>query len=145
MYGGRGAAGVPGLPSPMSLAHVGCSGCHTVPTPVDREERELTGSSMVAVRAACEVCHGSGYGNMVDTWRRDIDASLSETQAVLKRVRRTLGPGPSPADQRIMETAERNIRFVRLSVPVHNYEYAKSILDKTVDDLEKIIAHSKQR
>jgi nitrate/TMAO reductase-like tetraheme cytochrome c subunit len=145
MYGGRGATGVPNLPSPMNRAHVGCNGCHTVPTPVGRDEREFTGSSMVAVEAACEVCHSSGYGEMVGSWEKEVDSALSLAQTVLDNVRASLGTDPAPGDQRVMEVADRNIRFVRFSVPVHNPEYALSILEKTIEDLKKISGNSKQR
>ena len=145
MYGGRGATGVPNLPSPMNLAHVGCNGCHTVPTPVGRDEREFTGSSMIAVKAACEVCHGIGYSEMVGSWEKEINSALSLAQNVLDNVRASLGTDPEPDDQRTMEVADRNIRFVRFSVPVHNRKYALSILDKTVGDLKKLSGNSKQR
>jgi hypothetical protein len=100
---------------------------------------------MVAVEAACEVCHGSGYGEMVGSWEKEIDSALSLAQNVLDNVRASLGTDPAAGDLRAMEVADRNIRFVRFSVPVHNREYALSILDKTVGDLKKISSNSKQR
>ncbi len=145
MYSGQGAMGVSHEPSPMHKARVGCNGCHTVPTPVDRGERELSGSSMVAVKAACYACHGSGYGDMIDIWKTEVDTALAEAQSALTGFRSGLGTNPSPGDQRIIEQADRNIRFVRFSVPVHNRDYALSILDRVVEDLEKISGNSEQR
>ena len=145
MYGGRGATGVNSLPSRMNQAHVGCKGCHTVPTPVAKDEREFTGGTMVAVEAACEVCHGPGYGKMVAQWKKELNTALAKTQATLDRVRIALGNDPIPADQRVMEIADRNIRFVRFSVPVHNREYALSVLDKVVGELDRISGNNRQR
>ncbi len=143
MYSGRGATGVLDLPSPMYRVQVGCNGCHTVASPVDWSEREFSGSSMVAVKAACETCHGSGYGDMIAIWKTEIDTALAQAQGALSRIRTGLGTSPAPGDQRIIELADRNIRFVRFSVPIHNQAYALSILDRVVENLEKISANSK--
>jgi hypothetical protein len=145
MYSGRGATGVLDLPSPMYRVQVGCNGCHTVATPIDRSKREFSGSSMVAVKAACKACHGSGYGDMIAIWKTEIDTALARAQRGLTGIRAGLGTSPSPGDQRIIELADRNIRFVRFSVPVHNRDYALSILDRVVENLEKVSTNSKQR
>ncbi|MDF1536300.1 MAG: NapC/NirT family cytochrome c [bacterium] len=145
MYSGTGATGVSPLPSPMHEARVGCNGCHTVPTPVDGNEREFSGTTMIAVEAACKGCHIPGYEKMIGTWKKEIETALTRDQDLLDRIRADLGKDRSPGDRRIIELADRNIRFVRFGVPVHNRDYALSILEKTIGDLERISDNSKKR
>jgi nitrate/TMAO reductase-like tetraheme cytochrome c subunit len=144
MYQGTGARGVPPSPSPMYRARVSCRGCHRIPGPVQKGEREFRGDSMISSGVVCRSCHGSDFSGLERTWAREIADTLYRAETALARAEDHLGdptrPDAIPGSGRSLEQARYNIHFVRASAPIHNRDYAVSILEKTILDLNRIMA-----
>lgn len=140
MLRGTGARGLAPLPSPMQKAHVGCNGCHIVPDPAGGMGAAFKGANIIAVRAACQVCHNESYAEMIDQWKRDISAALLKAERALDATERelTVELSENPDIRRTMDSIRYNILFVKNSTPVHNRDYAVLILGKAVRDLSEI-------
>ncbi|UCG38376.1 MAG: NapC/NirT family cytochrome c [bacterium] len=136
LYRGTGAAGVPDDPSPMYRAHVGCLGCHRVPRPGAGPWFE--GRDMIAVSAACTACHGEDRSGEARRWSSRINEALSRAERALVRADGRLGDASHapPAARRILEQARHNIAFIRSSSPIHNSDYAVTVLEKATRDLD---------
>jgi len=147
MFRGTGAKEVSPLPSPMYKAQVGCNGCHIVPDPADGMGAAFSGMSMIAVQAACQICHLPGYADRIDQWDREIAAALQKAQRALQAADSGLDATSyaDPDIRRAMENARYNILFVRSSAPIHNRDYAVQILEKTVRDLSSLTEKTRQR
>ena len=147
MLRGTGARGLTPLPSPMQKAHVGCSGCHIVPDPAGGMGAAFKGANIIAVRAACQVCHIESYAEMVDQWKNDISAALLSAERALDETENELTARSfeDPDILRVMDNIRHNIFFVKNSSPIHNREYAVLILEKAVRDLSEITEKSRQR
>lgn len=149
LYQGKGVDGVTSAPSPMFLAQVACRGCHIVPQQLPDEILALTGKTMKAVSMACDSCHGTGYAEVLNTWKDDTGKAIREASSLLAEAEEALGALP-PEDAALIEArrllleGRHNLLFVKASVPVHNPEYALAVLDKTVKDLKKVITLTRQ-
>ena len=142
MYQGRGARGVPPMPSAMYLSGVRCQGCHVIPGSLGMPGGIPPAGSMKAGPEVCEACHGPGYGVMVKTWRRDLDLAIDGTWADFRETEALIGAisgtsGDVVEARRLLEKARYNFAFVRAAVPVHNNSYALAILTATGSDLER--------
>jgi len=147
MFRGTGAKEVPPLPSPMYKSQVGCTGCHIVPDPAGGMGAEFAGMNMIAVRAACQICHPDSYGEKVDQWDQEVTSALRKAEKALQTAESGLDV-QSYSDtntRRTMENARYNILFVRNSIPLHNRDYAVKILEKAVRDLTGLTEESRQR
>lgn len=148
-YQGKGVEDVPPSPSPMYLAQVGCRGCHIVPRQLPDETLVLTGQTMKALSIACDSCHGDGYAEVLETWKRDTEKAVRTARKLLAEAEEALAASP-PEDAALIEArrllleGRHNLLFVRASTPVHNADYALAILDKTVKDLNKVITLTRQ-
>jgi hypothetical protein len=116
--------------SPMFLAHVECSGCHTKARPVSVKPE--SGATVAAATAqACDACHKKGLGEqMIPLWQKNTHQLYDQVAADLT----DLDPG---ADRSLRDEAERLLRTVRIdgSWGVHNPRYTQQLLEEARDKL----------
>lgn len=149
LYQGKGVDGVKPSPSPMFQAQVGCRGCHIVPRQLPDESLALTGQTMKAVSIACDSCHGSGYVQVLEGWKKNTDRAVRMAVSLLAEAERAVASSPPDGSslieaRRLLQDGRHNLLFVKASVPVHNPDYALSVLDKAVKDLNSVITLTRQ-
>ncbi len=148
LYKGTGAEDVEGDPSPMYLAGVECIACHQPSSDFSGDVMESSAPGMKASARACDPCHESGRGNMVSTWKQDIERVLKEVSGKLERTETTLssstGSEQEEGARNLLEKSRRNLDFVRASIPAHNYDYTVKILETINGDVETAISLTRQ-
>ncbi len=148
LYKGTGAEDVEGDPSPMYLAGVECIACHQVSSGFSGDVTESSVPGMKASERACDPCHESGRGNMVSTWKQDIERILKEVSGKLERTESILssssGSGQEESVRKLLKKSRRNLAFVRAGVPVHNHDYTVKILETINVDVETTISLTRQ-
>jgi len=112
--------------SPMFVAHVDCTGCHTRERPPSAKP---DGGALVKVAdpASCDRCHQAGLGErMIPLWQRSTRALYDEVEAGLRRAQ---AEGRDPAS--LAKTREL-LDLVKAdgSWGVHNPRYTQSILEQ---------------
>ena len=128
--------------TPMFMAHVDCTGCHTKPR--DLRGRPKSGAMVTAaVPEACDTCHKPGLGHqMIPLWQRN-------TRQLHKGVSDVLSALPPSKDPRVLEltkNAQTLLDLVRLdgSWGVHNPRYTQELLKQARVSLAEAIAASKK-
>lgn len=113
--------------TPMFLAHVDCSGCHTQPRPLGAEPQ--SGARVaVATAQACDTCHKPGLGEeMIPLWQGNTHALYDAAVKLLPSDERAL---PSGVQRRVTE-ARQLLDIVRIdgSWGVHNPRYTQKLLE----------------
>jgi nitrate/TMAO reductase-like tetraheme cytochrome c subunit len=149
LYAGRGAEGVPDLPSAMFEYNVACQACHLVPDVPGGVKAEHQGSSMLAIDAACDKCHDKGAADVLHTLGRELEKELVKSERLLAQsqalVADTSREAIQPELKRVISTAQHNILFIRASTPIHNPEYAIRVLDYSSRELKRAMKSIEQR
>lgn len=128
------------LVSPMFMAHVDCTGCHVVPSPLDGEPHN---GALVrrAAAAGCNSCHQPGLGEkMIPLWQNATHELYDKAASDLDNLTGS-APAGSPAAG-LLEEARRLVDLVRMdgSWGVHNPRYTQELLEQA---REKIAAARK--
>lgn len=113
--------------SPMFLAHVDCTGCHTKP-----RELEANPDSGALVAGAgpesCDACHKPGYGDqIIPLWQKTTRTMYEQAERDVARTREV----PGIDDAQIREVEEL-LRLVRVdgSWGVHNPRYSQHLIEQ---------------
>lgn len=144
LYSGIGGRGVPDMPSPMFSAQVDCVACHQQ-REFTSDIAQVTGQTYVAAQSACDKCHGSHYGGMLDEWRDTIQGHLARAQALQEQcagamLAAVVEPNKQLELQRLVDDADHNLRLVKLGHGVHNITYATALLNVAVDNYKRVLA-----
>jgi hypothetical protein len=153
MYLGIGGRGISGEPDPMFTAKVSCQGCHKY-----KEIVNLGGISFETTKAnvrACDDCHGEGMGytDLALEWQEEIHQMLNGVLTLRKELENPIkelsAKDPTILKQEIFslyEKAEANLQFVQAdgSDGVHNYLYARDLLEEIQKDFERCLSLSKK-
>ncbi len=143
LYSGVGGRGVPDMPSPMFSSQVDCVACH--------QQREfasdvanVVGQTYVAAQAACDKCHGSHYGEMLDIWRDTIQQHLESTEQLQQQCSESMKtaviePNKELDLQRMIDDADHNLQLVKLGHGVHNITYATALLNVSMENYTKVL------
>ncbi|MBK7403609.1 MAG: NapC/NirT family cytochrome c [Phycisphaerales bacterium] len=128
------------LVSPMFMAHVDCTGCHVVPSPLDGEPHN---GALVRRAAAqgCNSCHQPGLGDkMIPLWQNATHELYDKASAEFESLASRATAGSEAATT--LEEAKRLIDVVRMdgSWGVHNPRYTQDLLEQA---REKIAAARK--
>ena len=130
LYRGQGAHDVKPQPSVMWAASVQCLACHQAPPAGGKLSPSGLGQ---ATGAGCAACHGDAVDGMIATWKEDAAKMVGETQKKVEEAAARLALLPdSPekeAGARLLDEAREDLDFVVAANPVHNPEYASSILE----------------
>jgi nitrate/TMAO reductase-like tetraheme cytochrome c subunit len=120
------AAGGTDLVSPMFLAHVDCTGCHTKSRPVSVKPQS-TARVMAAEPAACNQCHQPGFGErMIPLWQKQTRTMYDQVELELRTAE---SAGRDPA---LLGRVRAMLDLIRTdgSWGVHNPRYTQSILEQ---------------
>lgn len=142
MYMGTGAEDVANVKSPMFAAHADCGSCHVAikKTP-GGEEVDIRLNFEAAIKS-CADCHGQGYDVMARNWKNVLTAEIAKTESALAAARgvltsRGLGKDKNAPSVKMLDTADRNLAFVRKGRGVHNIDYALKVLTDCQERAEK--------
>ncbi|HDL53555.1 MAG TPA: hypothetical protein ENH32_06230 [Proteobacteria bacterium] len=149
LYRGLGADGIDPMPSPMYVSQVGCNGCHLASEDITGNAPTAGAGSAKDVSAACDECHGDGYRTLVAKWKKQLHKKIVLAELKLKEAEKAIAVSRANAGiidsaRKILKKSRHNFLFIRASVPVHNPDYAVTVLDRTVLDLEKTITLVRQ-
>jgi nitrate/TMAO reductase-like tetraheme cytochrome c subunit len=125
--------GVPAV-SPMFLAHVACSGCHTKPRPVSSKPE--SGATVAAASArSCDNCHKQGAGDQVALWQKNTRAMYDGIFRMLPTPDRQL----DSRQKKLVFEARGLLDLVRLdgSWGVHNPRYTQRLLEEAQQKLSE--------
>ena len=135
LYAGRGARGVPDMPSVMYVNGVRCQGCHD-PSLVVRTASLGPGGpegpqQAPASAVACMSCHGPGYKRIYAGW---VSAANDRTEAMRRLMEANAGVmGVDPP--KAWDDARHNFLLVSRGHGVHNVTYAYAVLEKAYEQL----------
>ena len=133
IYLGQGGQGVPDQPSGMFNAQVSCAGCH----PRGHAVSDTQEDRRQAQRQACVECHGSGYDQMADDWRREMGTLVGQLGGELERGEAELRRRPHAQVQPWLMQARHNFDLVRVGKGAHNVEYALTLLQAVTRDVDR--------
>ncbi|MFO0829377.1 MAG: NapC/NirT family cytochrome c [Phycisphaerales bacterium] len=114
------------LMSPMFLAHVDCTGCHTKQRPVSVKP-DSGASVMAAEPAACDRCHQAGFGaRMIPLWQNSTHQLFNQLTADLQKAQ------ASGADAAKLAEVKKLLDRVRVdgSWGVHNPRFTQQLLEQ---------------
>lgn len=142
MYMGKGAAEINDVPSPMYEAHADCGSCHIALHKTETGEQATVRMQYDEVIKSCAECHGEGYDVMAKRWKEVLTPEIAKAQAALTSARATtgikgLGKQKTDAVAALLDTAEKNLAFVRKGRGLHNIDYALKILGDCQQRAEK--------
>ena len=120
--------------TPMFMAHVDCTGCHTQVRAVT--DNRAAGATVAAATAkACDNCHKPGLGEqMIPLWQKN-------TRTLYENVERMLPdasePLPSPHAGQLVRDARHLLTLVRLDGRwgVHNPPYTQKLIEQARDKI----------
>lgn len=126
----HGAAGVD-RSSPMFLAHVDCTGCHTEPRPVS-SKADSGASVLVASPASCDRCHQAGLGErMIPMWQKATRGLYEQLEGDVKSAK------ASGLDDVTLKPVIDALTSVRTdgSWGVHNPRHTQQVLERARETL----------
>lgn len=127
LYVGIGGTGAKPESSTMYLAGVSCGSCHLVTQDGKR----------VANEVSCMSCHGSSFLRIYNTWQKTLRNRLQQVQSASVEVAKRV-----PASSEGLQRARENLGFVRRADPVHNPEYASTLLKVAYQDLQEALSEA---
>jgi nitrate/TMAO reductase-like tetraheme cytochrome c subunit len=141
LYTGQGGNGVPrAMPNVMLEKGLSCQGCHMFHAGTGRLDR---GDTLTASGAACESCHGRGFGRILRNWENSTAKRLAEVKAISARaaaaVRSAVGP-KQKASEALLDQARFNIDIVDKGKSVHNMAYSQELLTASVEKIREALA-----
>ena len=123
--------------TPMFMAHVDCTGCHTQTRSV-RHKPDSGSLVKVATPESCDRCHETGLGTaMVPMWQKNTKELYQDVSKLLAAVGDTQDPG---VRQRVRD-AQKLLEIIRLdgSWGVHNPRYTQKLLREARDHLSQAV------
>jgi transcription initiation factor TFIIIB Brf1 subunit/transcription initiation factor TFIIB len=111
---------------PAVMADLSCDACH-----------DLSKPSTTPVAAQCDTCHEKGYGEMVQTWKSDAQATRAKASAAIEELRKSLGSGrPGNAReqnlQQLVNQLQGALEQVDRAGPQHNTELADAVYQQII-------------
>lgn len=143
LYSGVGGRGVPDMPSPMFSAQVDCVACHQQ-RELANDVAQVVGQTFIAAQVACDKCHGSHYGGMLDEWRDTIQKHIQSTEQLQQQCAQVMEASVVEPDkelqlQRLVDDADHNLRLVKLGHGVHNVTYATALLNVSTENYQEVL------
>jgi hypothetical protein len=142
MFRGYGAQDVEEVtPSPMYSYKVACSGCHQE---ADQDHIGHIAKTYVAPKdfTLCENCHGDDSADYIESFIDMSDETkdrLASVEAQLNNVKNRRLTRLTEEQQKVVDSAEHNIKFIRDSRGwAHNSYYTETVLDHIESTLNEI-------
>ncbi len=131
LFTGTGGKHVPSHPNPMYEGGLNCQACHVFHS-VNGKNGDL-GQTMEAKAESCEICHGKGYGKILDQWEKLMLKKMESTESALVSVRREMKLSNVQDKSRqhvesLIEEAGYNYQLVKDGNIVHNVAYSDELL-----------------
>jgi len=131
LFSGTGGKHVPSHPNPMYEGGLNCQACHVFHS-VNGKNGDL-GQTMEAKAESCEICHGKGYGKILDQWEKLMLKKMESTESALASVRREMKLSNVQDKSRqhvesLIEEAGYNYQLVKDGNIVHNVAYSDELL-----------------
>jgi hypothetical protein len=131
LFSGTGGKHVPSHPNPMYEGGLNCQACHVFHS-VNGENGDLS-QTMEAKAESCEICHGKGYGKILDQWEKLMLKKMESTESALASVRREMKLSNVKDKSRqhvksLIEEAGYNYQLVKDGNIVHNVAYSDELL-----------------
>ncbi len=131
LFSGTGGKHVPSHPNPMYEGGLNCQACHVFHS-VNGKNGDL-GQTMEAKAESCEICHGKGYGKILDQWEKLMLKKMESTESSLVSVRREMKLSNVQDKSRqhvesLIEEAGYNYQLVKDGNIVHNVAYSDELL-----------------
>lgn len=127
---------LPGMSAtpPSVMASVSCDSCH-----------DLSKPSSVPVSAQCETCHEKGYGDMVQMWKSDAQASRTKAIAAIEELRRGLGSGkPKDAREQNLHQLVSQLQAAVEQVDKAGVQHNTDLADAVYQQIIKLVSDSKK-
>jgi len=118
--------------TPMFMAHVDCTGCHTQSRAVT-DKRAAGATVAVASAKACDACHKPGLGDqMIPLWQKNTRTLYDAVERMLPDAAKPLA---SPRAEQLIQDARQLLTLVRLdgSWGVHNPTYTQKLIEQARD------------
>jgi hypothetical protein len=138
LYAGRGARGVPDMPSVMYVTGIRCQGCHDPSFTVTAASLGPAGPggpegprSAPASVVACMSCHGPGYKRIYAGWKQGVDERTEGMRRLMEASAGSMGVDAPQA----WDDARHNFLLVSRGHGVHNVSYAYAVLEKAYEQL----------
>jgi len=135
---GIGAKSIHPRPSAMTAARIACPSCHRFGT------TSATGAVLwKGSIEACADCHDSAAVKRLESYHTVLQASLSEIEACVGRVREALKtadlkPGQAADTLKELENVQSDLQFLRAGNDVHNMHYANTLTRALVEKLSAL-------
>ena len=131
LFSGTGGKHVPSHPNPMYEGGLNCQACHVFHS-VNGENGDLS-QTMEAKAESCEICHGKGYGKILNQWEKLMLKKMESTESALASVRREMQLSNVQDKSRqhvesLIEEAGYNYQLVKDGNIVHNVAYSDELL-----------------
>ncbi|MHC4441733.1 MAG: NapC/NirT family cytochrome c [Planctomycetota bacterium] len=129
-----------GPPNQMMGLRVNCRGCHSKGGADAKGEIVITGTA-----ESCRGCHSDEYMELFVRWQRSIEARLNEAMELLDKAEKRMTAITTQPDResnqanQLLLRAKHNIKLVHTANGIHNKNYALTLLDQAIIDLEKIL------
>ena len=133
---GNGPA-LPGLQKtpPSVMADVGCEACHDLGKP-----------SSTPVSAQCETCHEKGYGDMVQMWKTDAQATRAKAAAAVDELRKSLGDGkPRNAQEENLRRLVAQMQSALDQVDQAGVQHNTDLADAVYQQILKLAAENRRQ
>jgi predicted CXXCH cytochrome family protein len=135
---GRGAESIPAHAGKMPTARVACRSCHRF--------KEVSATGTVLWKASAEVCvqcHGASAAAKLESYHRELRASLPGIESNIGRVRAALksaklSPERSTAIAGELDRLQHDLGFLQVGNDIHNIHYASTLGRALVDDLSSL-------
>ena len=124
--------------TPMFMAHVDCTGCHTQSRAVT-DKRAAGATVAVASAKACDACHTPGLGDqMIPLWQKNTRTLYDSVERMLPDPAKPL---PSPKAEQLIRDARQFLTLVRLdgSWGVHNPPYTQKLIERAREKIQEAL------
>jgi len=111
--------------TPALMADLDCDSCHDLSQP----------RTQASIAVQCEACHESGYGDMIQLWKDDVQADRQKAIQALSALSAALAAN-RPGDQEPVRAQLTRLRAAMETIdragPVHNPELAAAIYQRII-------------
>jgi hypothetical protein len=136
LFSGIGGQALPPQPNTMYEAGLSCQSCH-----IFHEENIVGGETMVSNAEACDDCHGTGYGRLLQQWEKYIVYTEADVISYLEETRTTLENKEKLSShiQEALEKATQNILLISIGRGIHNIQLSDMLLQESHNLISQVL------
>lgn len=142
LFTGTGGKGVPPHPNPMYNDGLNCQACHVFHQFLNGSA-EL-GETLTAKAESCEMCHGGGYGRILNQWRELMKKKINRVEKSIGIVESEIARDTGADEKKVLaqkqfSDAEYNLQMVKNGNIVHNVAYSDELLLSAENGLKQAL------